>query len=187
MTTELTPVRLAPKRLAHVALCTNQLPAMIAWYREFLCARAAYATDEIAFLTYDGEHHRIALIANQTFPPGVSGRHVGHIHTAFAFDTLGELLGTFLRLREAGIHPRRSIIHGPTVSFYYADPDGNQNELQVDSFPDPEITNAWMRSEAFARNPIGVEFDPDEMIARYRAGVPDVELMRRPDTIAQGQ
>ncbi|RZI66678.1 MAG: biphenyl 2,3-dioxygenase, partial [Variovorax sp.] len=103
--------------------------------------------------------------------------------TAFAYDSLGDLLGNFLRLRQLGIVPYRSINHGPTVSFYYADPEGNQIELQVDSFPDAESTNAWMQSDAFKRNPIGIEFDADDMLQKLRDGVPEAELMRRPDSV----
>ena len=107
----------------------------------------------------------------------------GYYHTAFAYDSLAQLLGNYMRLREAGIVPYRAINHGPTVSLYYADPEGNQIELQVDSFPDAEATNAWLRSDAFRRNPIGIEFDPDQMLQKLRDGIPEAELMRRPDSI----
>ena len=46
-----------------------------------------------------------------------------------------------------------------------------------------QATNAWMQSEAFRRNPIGIEFDPDDMLQRLRDGTPEVELMRRPDSV----
>lgn len=171
----------SPRRLAHIALRTNQLAALIDWYGKVLGTRVAHASDKVAFLTYDEEHHRIALIALQDYPPRDETVRVGPYHTAFAYDSLADLLGNFVRLRDLGILPYRSINHGPTVSLYYADPDGNQIELQVDSFPDAEATNAWMSSEAFRRNPIGIDFDPDEMLARLRAGTPETVLMRRPD------
>ena len=177
-----TPAR-SPRRLAHIALRTNRLLDLIMWYSKVLGAHVVHASDKVAFLTYDEEHHRIALIALQDYSPRDETIRVGYYHTAFAYDTLSDLLENFLRLREIGIIPYRSINHGPTVSFYYADPDGNQIELQVDSFPNAEATNAWMRSEEFKRNPIGIDFDADEMLAKLRAGVPEVELMRRPDSI----
>jgi catechol-2,3-dioxygenase len=177
-----TPAR-SPRRLAHIALRTNRLGDLIDWYAKVLGTRVAHASDEVAFLTYDDEHHRIALIALHDYPPRDETIRVGYYHTAFAYDSLADLLGNFVRLRELGIVPYRSINHGPTVSLYYADPDGNQIELQVDSFPDAAATNAWMRSDAFRRNPIGIDFDADEMLARLRAGIPEVELMRRPDSI----
>ena len=47
---------------------------------------------------------------------------------------------------------------------YYRDPDGNRVELQIDNFATAEEGQAWMLSPAFAQNPIGVEYDPDELV-----------------------
>lgn len=176
-------LNISPRRLAHIALRTNQLPEMIDWYCKVLGTHVAYASETVAFLTYDEEHHRIALLALQDYPPRDETIRVGYYHTAFAYDSLADLLGNYVRLRELGISPYRAINHGPTVSLYLADPDGNQIELQVDSFPDAEATNAWLRSDAFKRNPIGIEFDPDEMLEKLRGGIAEVELMRRPDSV----
>ena len=52
---------------------------------------------------------------------------------------------------------------------YYADPDGNQMEFQVDAFAD-DGCNAFIRGEQMALNPVGVEFDPEDWLARLRAG-----------------
>lgn len=172
-----------PKRLAHIALRTNQLPAMVEWYCTVLGAHVAYGAEDIAFLTYDEEHHRIALLAMAQYAEKPEPISVGHVHTAFAYDTLAEMLETYVKLKELSIYPVRTINHGPTVSLYYADPDGNQVELQVDSFPDAKATNEWMRSEAFKRNPIGIEFDPDKMLEQLQAGASDIDLMRRPDSL----
>jgi hypothetical protein len=62
---------------------------------------------------------------------------------------------------------------------YYRDPDGNRVELQVDNFATAAEGEAWMKSAAFADNPIGVEFEPDDLHARFRAGVPVAELLAR--------
>ena len=124
----------SPSRLAHIALRTNRLGELIDWYCKVLGARISHASGKVAFLTYDDEHHRIALIGLQDYPAKDETIRVGYYHTAFAYDSLADLLGNFVRLRELGIVPYRSINHGPTVSFYYEDPEGNQIELQVDSF-----------------------------------------------------
>jgi hypothetical protein len=36
-----------------------------------------------------------------------------------------------------------------------------------------------MHSPAFDRNPIGVEFEPDELVKKFQAGVPVAELVVR--------
>lgn len=38
-----------------------------------------------------------------------------------------------------------------------------------------------MKSELFGNNPIGIEYDPDELLARYEAGAGEAELMRMPE------
>ena len=62
---------------------------------------------------------------------------------------------------------------------YYADPDGNQMEFQVDCFPTAEGANGFMHSPRWPINPIGVEYNPDEWLARLRAGTPASELLER--------
>lgn len=172
----------SPSQLAHIAIRTNQLQALSQWYCTVLGARVAHGSDKVAFLTYDEEHHRVALLALDEYAPKSQTIDVGHYHTGFSYDSLADLIETYSRLKDAGITPYRSINHGPTVSFYYADPDGNQIELQVDTFPTSEEAYAWMSSEAYRNNPIGIEFDAEEMIEKHRNGVPDLELLRRPDS-----
>jgi hypothetical protein len=62
---------------------------------------------------------------------------------------------------------------------YYRDPDGNRVELQIDNFATAKEGQDWMLSPAFDRNPIGVEYDPDTLVERFRSGVPVAELVVR--------
>ncbi|MFJ9367649.1 VOC family protein [Nocardia sp. NPDC101769] len=169
----------SPAKLAHVVLRTGRLPEMVDWYLRVLEGRLAFGNDMLAFVTYDEEHHRVAFLAT-----GASQRptdaHSGLHHVAFAYDSLAELLGTYQRLKSAGVQPFWTINHGPTTSMYYEDPEGNHIELQIDNFAsDAELTD-FFESGAFAANPIGVEFDADELVARFEAGEPFAELVRRP-------
>ena len=171
--------RVAPIRLAHIVRRTTRFGEMIVWYRTVLAAEIAHADDMLAFLTYDDEHHRIAIARI----PGLeeqSPSAAGTDHVAFTYADLGDLLQTYSRLKSEGIEPFWSINHGPTTSLYYKDPDGNKVELQVDNFATADECNAWMRSDAFAANPIGVVLEPDELLARYRAGEPIETLAARP-------
>jgi hypothetical protein len=72
--------------------------------------------------------------------------------------------------------PVLAINHGPTTSMYYADPDGNQIELQIDNFAAPQEGTAFMESESFANNPVGEVFDPKTILRRLRTGEPASEL-----------
>ncbi len=104
---------------------------------------------------------------------------VGVDHLAYTYASLKDLLENYAQLKAKDIKPYWCIHHGITVSMYYADPDGNQMEFQVDCFDTSEEANAFMEGPHFAANPIGVEFDPDDWLARLRAGTSPSELLVR--------
>lgn len=168
----------SPTKLAHVVCVTAQLPAMRAWYLTVLNAQVAIENEQLCFLRYDEEHHRIGLIQAPDVQPA-SGLRTGVHHCAFTYRNLAELFGTWERLQEAGIEPFWCINHGPTTSLYYKDPDGNRIELQVDNF-DEAGCDAFFASGAYAENPIGIVFDPEEWSRRLAAGEPAASLTVRP-------
>ncbi len=53
---------------------------------------------------------------------------------------------------------------------YYADPDGNQMEFQVDVFESNDEANDFMSGPHFAANPIGVEYNPEDWLAQKKGG-----------------
>ncbi|EXJ69169.1 uncharacterized protein A1O5_08104 [Cladophialophora psammophila CBS 110553] len=168
----------SPSSLAHVVLRTPNFAVMNKYYKTFLGAEASYENEILSFLTYDEEHHRIAIIAVPGTGPKV--RHsAGLEHIAFTFDTLDDLCLTYRQRKEAGIKPTWCVNHGPTTSIYYTDPDGNMIETQVDNFDTVEEANAFMASKAFAENPIGTDFDPEELIRRLQSGEDHVSIKKR--------
>src|SRR5258706_14696423 len=169
-----------PIRFAHTVFRTARFEEMKAWYQTVLGAHVVHGNPMIAFLTYDDEHHRIAILSTPGAPDRAEGTS-GLEHIAYAYATFGDLLATYERLKAAGIAPYWTINHGPTTSMYYRDPDSNQVELQVDNFPTVDELHAWFRSGAFAQNPIGVTFDADELVRKFKAGVPVETLVQRPD------
>lgn len=169
----------APVKLAHVVLKTGRMQEMVDWYSEVLDGRPVFVNDVLGFMTYDDEHHRVAFIGTgSSVTPEL--QHTGLEHFAFTYEKLGDLVGTYKRLKATGIKPVWVINHGMTVSMYYADPDGNRIELQIDIFPDAETTQQYLESEDFQKNPVGVEFDPDEFVARFESGESFAELTKRP-------
>lgn len=174
-----------PSKLAHVVYMTRRFDDMLAWYKAVFEASVQYENPALAFLTYDDEHHRFAFINMSVFapegtagdmPPGVGVNHVG-----YTYGNLGELLETYDRLKQRDIMPYWRVHHGVTLSVYYRDPDGNRMEFQVDCFANAAEANAFMHSDAFAANPVGVEIDPDALLAQYRSGVPMETLLVQPD------
>ena len=178
----------SPIKLSHLVLQTNQPRRLREWYCTVLDAEIVHENDFISFISYDDEHHRVAFLnpgALAAREPGDrasgdfrAGKEAGLHHIAFTFKSLGELLDSYSRLKQAGIRPFWCINHGPTTSMYYRDPDNNGVELLIDNFADVRDGKAYMRSDAFAKNPIGIEFDADDFVARFRAGAKEAELLQ---------
>ncbi|PBI87718.1 Biphenyl-2,3-diol 1,2-dioxygenase 2 [Variovorax boronicumulans] len=168
----------SPKKLAHVVMRTPRYAEMVNFYRTVFNASTAFANESLTFLTYDDEHHRFAFLNAPGLgdpPPGTAGVH----HIAFTYDNIGELVVTYERLAEGGIHPVWCTNHGTTTSMYYRDPDGTQLELQVDNFETIQEIERFLTTKDFMENPIGVDFDPAVLARRFHAGEPEEALKRR--------
>ena len=177
MTREVSTDLVKPAHFAHYVLRVSDLDASIEWYDKVLGMEVVHRNPRIAFLTYDDEHHRLALAQTkaEAGPKGAPGLD----HVAYTLPTLGDLLCTYQRLKAEGILPVWPINHGLTTSMYYADPDGCRVEFQVENFATKDELNAYMRSAAFAENPIGVDFDPEKLLARYENGDALEELVQQ--------
>ena len=172
-----------PVKFAHVVYQTKRFDEMIAWYQNVFEANVVYQNPVFAFLTYDDEHHRFAFAnLSALMPDSVASEtrdNAGVNHVAYTYANLGDLLATYERLKQMDVTPYWRIHHGITLSLYYQDPDGNRMEFQVDCGTVAEA-NAFMASETFAANPIGVSYDPERLLEQYEKGVGVDELVRLP-------
>jgi len=119
-------------------------------------------------MTYDDEHHRIGMVQM----PGVSGGFPlvplpGLEHMSFTYADLGQLLANYRRLKALGVEPYWTINHGPTISMYYRDPEGNKVELQVDVFQTGEEVNAFL-AQYYQENFMGIISIPRKWSASTR-------------------
>ncbi len=176
----LDPRPAAPVLFAHFVLRSSNVQKMIDWYVAVLNMRIVQRTDYICFLTYDDEHHRLGIVNLAGLKAPDAGTS-GLAHVAYTMADIGALLSTYARVKKLGIEPARCIHHGPTVSIYYRDPDGNGVELQVDRYATKEATAAYFQTAAFRKNPIGVAFDPAALARAYEAGAPEAELLDMPE------
>lgn len=169
---------LSPVKLAHIVLRTNNFDEMVQYYKDFLGAEVIYQSSMLAFLTYDEEHHRIAI----GDIPGTKAKDAqssGLEHIAFSFKSITDLLLTYRQRKQKGIEPVWPVNHGPATSIYYRDPDGNMIETQADNFDTVEEATDFMKSKFFSENPIGTDFDPEEYIARLQKGESELALRKR--------
>ena len=171
--------KIAPAKFAHVVLRSAQAAEVVEWYKTVLEAEVTFGDERYCFLTYDDEHHRIAVVSMPGLPTPSSPAS-GVDHFAFTYPSADDLFATYERLRDQGILPYWCINHGPTLSLYYRDPDNNQVELQIDLFADIQQISDWFGQSDFDSNPIGVKFDPEELMQRHRNGEALASLTARP-------
>ena len=174
---ELTAI-ISPVKLSHYLVRTTRYDTMKEWYKTVLGAAVVFESDKICLLTFDTEHHRVAVLR-------VDGEHAplpatnGIEHVAFTYAGLDDLVATYERLKSEGILPTACINHGPTTSIYYSDPDGNHLELLTDNFPNVAELQAWFETGAHEAHPKGVPFDPDVLARKLHQSVPACELLKQ--------
>ena len=163
-----------PPTFHHLNLKTTRLQEMIDFYGVLVGAEAIHQDEIGAWLSNDQANHRIALLSFPNFTEDPEkDHHTGLHHSAFEYASFDDLNASYLRLRDEGIRPALCLDHGMTFSYYYyADPDGNNVELQIDNFGDWSASTEWMRtSDEFKGNPIGQFVDPDLVAADHAGGL----------------
>ncbi|QOZ81284.1 biphenyl 2,3-dioxygenase (plasmid) [Bradyrhizobium sp. CCBAU 53351] len=103
--------------------------------------------------------------------PGLNHFQFRHANLAALLDRVELLLG-------AGLQAHRASNHGPVTSYYFSDPDQNVVELCCNNFDDAEKLKAFIDSDAFKNNPSGIDVDPKDFLARFRAGEPLDQLLK---------
>lgn len=169
---------ISPSSLAHIVLRTANYKPMVDFYTTFLGGYVTHGNPFISFITYDEEHHRIAILKIPGTGPK-QPKSSGLEHVSFAFQTVRDLLLAYKQRKDEGIKPIWGVNHGPTTSIYYRDPDGNMIETQVDNFDTVDEANAFMSSPAFAENPIGTDVDIEGLIERLKNGESEASLKKR--------
>lgn len=181
-----TEIIIHPK-LQHFGLTTSNLDTMLDWYRKVLGMRLNHRTKSLggprhspwmsaAFVSNDEVNHRIALfeMADLVVDPE-KPRHTRLQHVAFEYETLDDLLGTFVRLKGLGILPVMAADQGVQMVIYYSDPDQNSVELNVSNYG-----NEWTATEHIrTAQPNLAVFDPEKVLAARKAGASSWELHER--------
>jgi catechol-2,3-dioxygenase len=169
---------IAHPTLQHFGLTTANLDAMIEWYRRVLGMTLNHRTKSLgapghspwkaaAFVSNDEVNHRIAMfeIPDVVVDPE-KPRHARLQHVAFEYQTLDELLGTYVRLKGLGILPVMAADQRVQIALYYEDPDQNSVELNVNNYGNEWTATEHIRS---ARPKLAI-FDPEKMVSARKAG-----------------
>ncbi|CAH0051362.1 unnamed protein product [Clonostachys solani] len=174
---------ISPSSIGHFGIRTppEKFDSMVRWHLDFFGGRIVLQNDKAAFIAFDHEHHRLVIVKD----PGhgvVTEKHAarGIYHIAFTLDSLASLAEKYEQNRALGMLPSWPVNHGMSTSMYYHDPDGNEFELQVDNFDTADQAVAFMMTEEYAQNPIGVDIDVDEWLNRVKSGEDEAAIKKRP-------
>ena len=164
---------------------TGSLDAMLEWYGKVLGlfvhnrvkAPAGSPFKTVAFATNDEVNHRLSFFE----APDVSidnerERHARVQHIAFEYESLDDLLGTYVRLKKLAMDPLWAADQFFQTAIYYEDPDGNIIELNTNNF-----ANDWTVTEQLRALPpqVHINVDPEKMVAARKAGASPPELHER--------
>ncbi|MGZ0043117.1 VOC family protein [Paenibacillus ottowii] len=176
--------------LHHVGITTGRIEIMVEWYGNVLGTKINFEKENPAanlngvkgvWVTNDSANHRIAIIGLPGLQSETSNApRVGISHIAFEYDSLDDLLDTYVRLRDIDITPVISADQGISIAFYYKDPDGNTVELTMDTLGDWDASTEFMKTSlAFAERPMGKYVDVDKMLEARSHGASSAELHER--------
>lgn len=174
---------ITPAKIAHWGMRTTpeNFEKMIEWHCAFFGGEVVYKIPSAAFIRFDDEHHRLVIVADPGHQPLENRRAAcGIYHIAFTLDTLADLATSYEQKKARGILPHWPVNHGMSTSMYYFDPDKNEFEMQVDNFDTAEEAHAFMNTDEYKLNPIGVDIVPDELVRRVRSGELETEIKKRP-------
>ena len=170
-------------RLHHWGMRTTKLDEMVEWYGKVVGLEVVLSSAQpvpVAFVTNDEQHHRGGFFR---FPGVVDhpqrGSMPGVNHLAWEYDTLGDLLDSWQRLKDMGIEPVLSTDHGPSFALYYKDPENNTVELLCAAYDDLAKVREHMQRPDMVQNPMGRPVDPAKLIAAREQGLSLAEIHER--------
>jgi catechol 2,3-dioxygenase-like lactoylglutathione lyase family enzyme len=184
----------APPQFSEVVLKTSRFAEVKEWYETVLDVRAFFVRTDVKKASWTGAHNVAFIRLYLMYPytqvlgifeiPAVAGYADGQNggpgmhHMQFRCASLEHLFLRYEALRPLGFTPERAYNHGPGTSFYYRDPDRNFVEMSAVNFATEAEYLAYYRSDTYRRNISGIEIDPEEYVARFRAGTSQEQLVR---------
>jgi len=117
--------------IGHVHLNVKDLDRSIAFYGEVLGLDVVLRMPKLAFLSYDGYHHHVALDSRAAASLGAQ-EHQGLHHFALRHETRSELADSVRRAQAAGVPIKRAADFYVLEAVFIDDPDGNGVELSWD-------------------------------------------------------
>ena len=118
-----------PVQLGHVNIRVRELDRSIKFYREVLGLEVTHRREGIVFLSANNLSHELAMSPLGREALGPDQAQVGTNHVAWQMGSFEDLQQMCRHLQEQQIAIRRIRQNAASVGVYFADPDGNENEV----------------------------------------------------------
>ena len=176
---------------------------MVNFYKTLFGCEPLYQSDQITFLAYDDEHHRVAIantldIYNELnfIERMVMGfklfinRKVPSIqgldHLSYRINPIEKWFDFYFSAKEKGLLPYWTINHGWITGMYYKDPDGNLVEIFFEHFRSAEEFKKNIAPD-FSDEPVGTNMDVEILYQLFKDGASFEELIRKGNTVPEGK
>jgi len=146
------------RRLQHAVLNCRDVEASKKFYAEILGMEVVSYDRErkMAFLSFGGEHHNIALFQFPSDTAMIEPNHLGLNHLALEIEGgEDELKALHDRLKAHDVRIDRLTDHVISRSVYFFDPDGNRLEIFSDMMADE--AKQWLHEHGGVAKPWALE------------------------------
>lgn len=124
-----------PSQLGHVNIRVKDLAVAEKFYTEVLGLEVTHRRETILFLSSKHLSHELSISPLGDNAQGPGNTRVGTNHNAWLMASFEDLQQMHQRLKEKNVEILRIRQNAASMGIYFADPDGNENEVY---FEDPD-------------------------------------------------
>ena len=135
-----------PMQLGHVNIRVKDLATSEKFYTEILGLEVTHRREHILFLSANDLSHELAISPLGDDAPGPDNARVGTNHNAWQMSSFEDLRQMHQRLKDNKIEIIRMRQNSASVGIYFADPDGNENEVYYED-PDARYREGGWQGE----------------------------------------
>ena len=135
-----------PSQLGDVNIRVKDLAVAEEFYAEVLGLEVTHRRETILFLSANDLSHELAISPLGADAQGPDNSRVGTNHNAWLMASFEDLQRMYQRLKEKKVEILRIRQNSASMGVYFADPDGNENEVYYED-PDARYRDGGWQGE----------------------------------------